>query len=301
ADYVAAAEAAENLRDFAGAMLSEDYRYVRLIAKLGEFSRVEASGRWPAIDAGGAAIAAGAEDVRMRDIRRLLALAGDLPIALMDGSTVHDEKTVQAVRSFQTRHGLDPTGTIDGATLAAMAVPISTRIRQIKVNLERRRWQNRDLGEDNIYINLADANVKIVHGGRPELFVELLNAPDLALLPTFFGEITGVEVRPSAASPLALTVRSPFVERIAGEGGERTIAVSDLSALLAELVAARAPAGTATDALLSANAPATVAFETPLPLFVTFVTAWANRDGTVHFRGDGSGRDAVVARLLQLD
>ena len=39
----------------------------------------------------------------------------------------------------------------------------------------------------------------------------------------------------------------------------------------------------------------------PLPLFVTFVTAWANRDGSVHFRRDTHGRDAKIAELLQLD
>lgn len=40
ADYVTRAELAENFRDFAGPLLSEDYRYVRLIAKLSEFSRI---------------------------------------------------------------------------------------------------------------------------------------------------------------------------------------------------------------------------------------------------------------------
>jgi murein L,D-transpeptidase YcbB/YkuD len=301
AEYVASAEAAENLRDFAGALLSEDYRYVRLIAKLGEFSRIEASGRWPVIDAGGAEIAPGASDPRMKDIRRLLALAGDLPIVLMDGATVHDDKTIEAVRAFQTRHGIDPTGAIDAATLAEMAVPISARIRQIKVNLERRRWQNRDLGEENIYVNLADANVKIVHGGRSELFVELLNARDIAALPTFLGEITGVETTPEAATPVALTVRSRFIDRIAGEAADRTIAVSDLAALVGELLAARGPAGATLDALLSADAPETIEFAAPLPLFVTFVTAWANRDGSIHFRRDERGRDAHIAKLLQLD
>jgi murein L,D-transpeptidase YcbB/YkuD len=47
AEYIAGAEAAENLRDFAGAVLNDDYRYVRLIAKLSEFTRIEASGEWP--------------------------------------------------------------------------------------------------------------------------------------------------------------------------------------------------------------------------------------------------------------
>ncbi|MDQ2703582.1 MAG: peptidoglycan-binding protein [Pseudomonadota bacterium] len=301
AEYIAGAEAAENLRDFAGAVLSEDYRYVRLIAKLGEFTRIEASGKWPAIDAGGPGIAPGKNDARMKDIRRLLMLFGDLPISQIGGGDVHDDKTVQAVRSFQARHGLDPSGAIDAATLAEMAVPISARIRQIKVNLERRRWQNRDLGAENIYVNLADSNVKIVHGGRSERFVAVTNAGDLGALPTFFGLITGVEMRPGDAPDIALTVQSPFVDRMGGQGSGRAIAITDAASVASDLLASRALPGETLDALLASDTPARIDFAEPLPLFVTFVTAWANRDGSVHFRRDAHGRDAKIAELLQLD
>ncbi|HEY6631896.1 MAG TPA: peptidoglycan-binding protein, partial [Rhizobiaceae bacterium] len=301
ADYIAGAEAAENLRDFAGALLNEDFRYVRLVSKLNEFTRLAASGEWPAIDAGGAEIRPGASDARMKDMRRLLALAGDLPIALMAGGEMHDEKTVVAVRAFQARHGMDATGVIDAATLAEMAVPLADRVRQIKVNLERRRWQNRDLGADNIYINLADANVKMVLGGRSELFVPVTDASEHATLPTFFGAVTGVAVEPGDTPAIMLTVDSPFIDRIGGEGTARSISISDAAALTAELLAARGPVGETLDTLLASDRPATVEFAEPLPLFVTFVTAWANGDGSINFRRDAHGRDAKLARLLQLD
>ena len=301
AEYIAGAEAAENLRDFAGAMLNEDFRYVRLIAKLSEFTRIEASGQWPDIDAAGPAIAPAARDPRMKDIRRLLALSGDLPIARMDGSTLHDKDTVEAVRDFQARHGLEPTGTIDAATLAEMAVPISDRIRQIKVNLERRRWQNRDLGDEYVYINLADSNVKIVHGGRSDRFVTVANVAELGALPTFFGSVTGVEVRPGDVPEIVLTVQSPFVDGIGERGSARVIAITDAASVASDLLAVRALPGETLDGLLASDTPSRIEFGEPLPLFVTFVTAWANGDGSVHFRRDKTGRDARVAALLQLD
>jgi murein L,D-transpeptidase YcbB/YkuD len=301
AEYIAGAEAAENLRDFAGAVLTDDYRYVRLIAKLSEFTRIAASGQWPSIDANGQEIAPESRDPRMKDIRALLTLSGDLPIQQKDSGDVHDETSIQAVRDFQTRHGLEPSGTIDQATLAEMSVPIADRIRQIKINLERRRWQNRDLGEDSIYINLADSNVKIVHGGRSERFVTITNVGELGALPTFFGAVTGVEMRPGDTPEITLTVQSPFVERIGGQGSERTIAITDAESVASDLLATRASPGTTLDELLASDSPATIEFGEPLPLFVTFVTAWANRDGSVHFRRDTHGRDAEIAKLLQLD
>lgn len=295
ADYVTRAEAAENFRDFAGVLLSEDYRYVRLIAKLNEFSRIEASGRWPAIDAGGAEIGPGRHDPRLKDIRTLLVLAGDLPPGAKTGPTL-DDATAKALRSFQARHGLAETGIVDSVTLAEMAVPIAGRILQIKVNLERRRWQNRDLGPDHVYINLADESLKLVQHGKREQFIPVTGAG--AALPTFFGEILGVE---TVEGGVALTVRSPFIDRIGGTASARAITVAHADTLAADLLATQGQDGQTVDALLAAKEPATIVFTKPVPLFVTFVTAWANRDGTVHFRRDAGGRDARIAALLQLD
>lgn len=299
AQFVAGAEAAENLRDFAGGLLKDDYRYIRMIAKLAEFSRIEASGAWPAIDPAGVEIAPGAKDARLKDIRTLLVLTGDMTGQASDGDTTLNPTDGDAVRAFQVRHGLEPTGAVDKATLAEMAVPLADRIRQIRINLERRRWQNRDLGPDSIYINLADSEVKMVHGGKSERFVSVTNADQLDALPTFFGSIDGVEILPSGE--VALTVQSPFIDRLGAEGGQRAVALSDAALLAGDLLAARAPEGVTLESLLASGKPSVVKFDRPVPLFVTFVTAWANRDGSIHFRRDPLGRDAKIAALLQLD
>ena len=60
-----------------------------------------------------------------------------------------------------------------------MSVPIERRIRQIQINLERRRWQNRDLGDDSFYVNLADSGVKVVLGGESGRAIEVTNAEQL--------------------------------------------------------------------------------------------------------------------------
>lgn len=300
AAIIAGAEHADDLQDFAGTLLTADYRYVRLIAKLAEFSRIRASGQWPKIGAEGAVIAPAASDERMPAIRKLLALTDDLPFSALGGGEKHDEATVAAVKSYQERHGLEQTGAIDAATLAEMSVPIEERIRQIQINLERRRWQNRGLGDDSLYVNLADNSVKVVLGGESGRAVEVTNAEQLSSLPTFFGEITGVRLDPGATPQIGLAVASPFIERIGGEASDRTLAITDAALLAGDLLASRA-SGATIEELLAQGTPQTVAFDRPILLYVTYVTAWANRDGSVHFRRDRHGRDARVAALLELD
>ncbi len=41
-----------------------------------------------------------------------------------------------------------------------------------------------------------------------------------------------------------------------------------------------------------------VALEEPLPVHVAYLTAWVNKDGTVHFRNDVYGRDARLSEAL---
>jgi murein L,D-transpeptidase YcbB/YkuD len=51
------------------------------------------------------------------------------------------------VKGFQERHGLNPNGKVDEATLGALNVPVSRRIAQINLNLERLRWLPDELGQ----------------------------------------------------------------------------------------------------------------------------------------------------------
>ena len=193
AELVEGAAAAGNLRKFASQLLRTDDRYIRLIAKLAEFDRIEKSGIWPAIQAEGSKIEAGAEDPRMADIRKLLVLTGDLPPSEMKKGLLHDKPTVRAVHSFQKSHGLTDSGVIDQETLREMARPVSSRIKQFLINLERRRWQNRELGPNHMTINLADAKAKLVLNDKTAAFYSLKQKPEMGNLPAFYGTVTGIE------------------------------------------------------------------------------------------------------------
>lgn len=67
-----------------------------------------------------------------------LALLGDLQEPAQ--GEAFDGAVVEAVRHFQARHGLAPNGILDAPTYAALAVPLSRRIEQLQLTLERWRW-----------------------------------------------------------------------------------------------------------------------------------------------------------------
>src|SRR5271170_4195402 len=73
---------------------------------------------------------------------RLLRLVGDLPANadVPPDSTVYQGPLVDAVKNFQRRHGRDADGRVGAQTLADMNVPLSRRVRQLQLTLERWRW-----------------------------------------------------------------------------------------------------------------------------------------------------------------
>ena len=72
--------------------------------------------------------------------RRLVALGDATPATVSVAGDVYAGALVEAVKHFQARHGLVNDGVIGAATLRALNTPISSRIDQIVLSLERLRW-----------------------------------------------------------------------------------------------------------------------------------------------------------------
>jgi murein L,D-transpeptidase YcbB/YkuD len=95
-------------------------------------------------------------------LRRLLKLLGDLP---SDASAPADERMYddalgQAVRAFQRRHGLTPDGRLDSATVAELNVPISWRVRQLQLALERWRWVPKQFAHPPVVVNIPEFRLR---------------------------------------------------------------------------------------------------------------------------------------------
>jgi murein L,D-transpeptidase YcbB/YkuD len=77
-------------------------------------------------------------------LQRLLVALGDLPAiaapSARAGSDTFGGALVDGLKKFQRRHGLPDDGVIGSATLQALRVPLSNRVIQIELTMERWRW-----------------------------------------------------------------------------------------------------------------------------------------------------------------
>lgn len=93
---------------------------------------------------------------------RLLRLVGDLPAdaAVPTVGTIYQGALVDAVKSFQGRHGLAPDGRIDAYTLAALNVSLDRRVRQIQLTLERWHWIPSDYEHSPVVVNIPEFRLR---------------------------------------------------------------------------------------------------------------------------------------------
>lgn len=89
---------------------------------------------------------------------RWLRLVGDLPPDAAPSTDIftYEGTLVEAVKHFQRRHGLETDGWIGPKTLAALNTPLSHRVLQLQLALERWRWLPRQFAQPPIIVNIPE-------------------------------------------------------------------------------------------------------------------------------------------------
>jgi murein L,D-transpeptidase YcbB/YkuD len=100
-------------------------------------------------------------------VRRLQFL-GELPASMTvpTDSQIYSKEIAEGVKLFQTRHGLEADGKLGPGTIAEINQPISHRVQQLRLSLERWRWLPHDYPEAPVVVNIPE--FKLRAGDLPE-------------------------------------------------------------------------------------------------------------------------------------
>jgi murein L,D-transpeptidase YcbB/YkuD len=151
-------------------LLPPDAEYARLRQALLQYRRLAAHGGWPTL-AAGPPLRHGNQNERVAALRYRLWTTGDHVTPPAADEALFDEVVEQAVRTFQRRHGLAVDGIVGSITLAALNAPVAERVRQLILNLDRRRWLPRQLGRRYLLINIPDFTVRVAEDDQPALIM----------------------------------------------------------------------------------------------------------------------------------
>jgi L,D-transpeptidase YcbB len=146
-------------------------------------------------------------------LRRLLISLGDLPAqAGADPTPVLDANLARALKAFQFRHGLRQDGALGKSTYAALSVPLTQRVRQIELTLERWRWVP-PLQPPAIIVNIPEFRLFLfrerIDRESGMLRMNVIVGRDYPKLhtPVFMAEMNAVVLRPYWDVPPSITRR----------------------------------------------------------------------------------------------
>jgi len=176
--------------------------YRRLAAALDRYRNLDS---WPEVP-GGETLRAGDRSARIATLRERLRSTGDLGEPLHGDPELFDHDLDAAVRGFQQRHGLDADGAVGRRTLAELNRPLSHRVRQIEVNLERWRWLPQDLGRRHVMVNIAGFEVWMTEEGARVLEMRAVVGREQRRTPVFSDQISYLVLNPSWTIPPKLAV-----------------------------------------------------------------------------------------------
>lgn len=180
--------------------------YLNLKKALASYRKLARKTKWkPLLE--GLALKKSDERKEVRELRKRLLELGDLGREQRTSSRAFNDALEAALRRFQGRHGLDASGILDPATLAAINIPLGERCRQIEANLERWRWLPHDLGERFIYVNVANFELEAFEGSRKPLAMKVVVGSEGWQTPDFASQMTHLIVNPDWTIPIPVILK----------------------------------------------------------------------------------------------
>ena len=349
-------------------------RYDRLKNHLKHLFVVRAAGGWTQVP-GGKALKPDMTDPRVEALRKRLIESKDLQPGTHTGD-IYNGALVTALEQFQQRTGLEPDGVIGPATLEQLNTTVDERIRQVELNLERRRWMQADFGDPYIFVNLADQVVKYVSDEKTVHAAVTQVGKPYHRTPVFTDEMEYLEFNPYWNVPYSIATReylpklkanayalqsqnirplvngrvvnpgnipwrnysrAKFPVRLRQDSGPKNalgrvkfmfpnrfniylhdtpsksnfqrasrffshgcIRVENPMKLAEVILAAQGMSRPEIDSIVNSGKRRIVKLENPLPVHIVYLTAWVNKDGSVHYRRDVYGRDEILNKALAI-
>ncbi|HEX8376632.1 MAG TPA: L,D-transpeptidase family protein [Pedobacter sp.] len=148
-------------------------QYQKIENAISRLEEIKSENDWKAISLPAQTTAPADENSEvMQEVKKRLDLLGDFKSSgnFFAGNRRMDD----AVKRFQTRHGLEPTGMIDAAFLKALNVPLETRINQLRVNKDRLLKENTEVQGKRIVANIPEYKLHAFENGQEVLSIDIV-------------------------------------------------------------------------------------------------------------------------------
>ena len=141
--------------------------YASLKKNLELYYNIAKAGGWPQITAGKATLKKGDSLSSIINIKKRLQLTQDMQGN--DSSAKFNDELEAGIKKFEHRHGYKEDGIISAQLVKDMNVPVSRRLMEILINMDRMRWMPQKPSGNLIVVNIPEF-ILHVYDGKSKVF-----------------------------------------------------------------------------------------------------------------------------------
>ncbi|HUX80117.1 MAG TPA: L,D-transpeptidase family protein [Alphaproteobacteria bacterium] len=179
---------------------SPEYQHLKKLLAL--YRQKQAKGGWPELPKN-TTLKKGDTGPEVDTLRAQL-IAQDVLSPGEEHNDTFDETLEEAVKKYQSLHGLEQDGKVGGSTLTALNTSVEQRIKSIIVSLERYRWYPNPLPSRYLQVNIPGFYLKAVSEGVPAFYMSIITGKEYLKTPVFNALMKGIIFNPAWHVPTSI-------------------------------------------------------------------------------------------------
>lgn len=195
----------KRIKEALNSLLPPGENYSRLRNALAVYRAIAEKGGWPEVSSG-PLLSKGKRYNRVVELRKRLAISGDIALGNNSDEALFDNSLEEAVLRFQKRHGLNADGVVGKSTLNALNISAESRVRQIELNLERLRLSRNKFSGPYIMVNIADFRLDVIENDKSVMSMKVIVGKPYLNTPVFDDIMTHIVFNPSWNIPRSIAV-----------------------------------------------------------------------------------------------
>jgi murein L,D-transpeptidase YcbB/YkuD len=205
-------ETASDLRKEVQSLQPQDPQYKHLQKALAEYRELEKADTFDAVPAN-LRLKPGDEHPLIPLIKKRLSLT-DYRGKISETELSYDDAVVEAVKSFQQRHGLNADGILEKETIHFLNMPIKHKADLIAINLERLRWRPHLKREkDEIVVNVPEYMLRAYKNGNEKLAMRVVLGAEYTPTPVFQDTLKYIVFSPTWNVPKSI-IQEEFLPKL---------------------------------------------------------------------------------------
>ena len=168
--------------------------YNLLKEQLRRYYEIAQKGGWQPIPAGAKKFRKGNSSPIVAAIKKRLALTGEYQGT--DTTQVYSDSLEAGIKSYKRRHGFDSTATLSDSLIRDMNIPVTQRIEQILINMNRMAWMPDMVTQQLIEVNIPEFMMNIYEGNAKAFTMKVVVGKEGANTTMFSGNLNQVVFSP---------------------------------------------------------------------------------------------------------